>query len=140
MGKILAIDYGLKRCGIAVTDDLRMIASPLTTVEEKVLMDFVKKQVESNRVDHVVIGLPTDLKGQDTDATQHVKLFFDQLKNVFPDLAVNLYDERFTSGMASKSLVEMNMKKSKRMEKGMVDQVSAAILLQGYLESIKNQR
>ncbi len=135
MSKILAIDYGLKRCGIAITDDLKMIGSPLTTVFEKELVDFVTKQILENKVDEVVIGLPSNLKGESTDATIHVNKFFDVLKNKFPTLLIVLHDERFTSLLAQKSIHTMETGKKKRETKGLLDKVSAAVLLQSYLEN-----
>jgi putative Holliday junction resolvase len=134
MSKILAIDYGLKRCGIAITDDAKMIASPLTTVYEKELLDFVKKQVETNKVDEIVIGLPVNLKGESTDATNHVNAFFIVLKEKHPGIAIELYDERFTSLLAQKSIHMMNLPKQKREQKGLLDKVSAAVLLQSYMD------
>lgn len=137
MSKILSIDYGLKRCGIAITDDLKMIASPLTTVENATLADFVKKQVEQNKVDEIVLGYPTNLKGEDTHLTEEVRKFFAVLKTAYPTLKIELYDERFTSSLAQKSISMMNLPKNKREEKGLLDKVSAAILLQNYMDRKK---
>ncbi|HYG52347.1 MAG TPA: Holliday junction resolvase RuvX [Flavobacteriales bacterium] len=133
MSKILAIDYGLKRCGIAITDDAKMIASPLTTVAEKELLEFVKKQIETNKVDEIVIGLPTGLKGENTDATAYVQAFFTTLKEKHPGVVIELYDERFTSLLAQKSIHMMDLPKKKREQKGLLDKVSAAVLLQSYM-------
>lgn len=135
MSKILAIDYGLKRCGIAITDDAKMIASPLTTVDEKELMDFIQKQVSGNKVDEVVLGYPTNLKGGDTHLSEAVRQFHEKLRNTFPGLVIALYDERFTSLMAQKSIGMMDLPKNKREQKGLLDKVSAAILLQNYMEA-----
>ncbi|HLP11300.1 MAG TPA: Holliday junction resolvase RuvX [Flavobacteriales bacterium] len=135
MSKILAIDYGLKRCGIAITDDAKMIASPLTTVGEKELLDFVKKQIETNKVDEIVIGLPATLKGEATDATAHVNAFYTALKEKHPGIAIELHDERFTSLLAQKSIHMMELPKMKREKKGLLDKVSAAVLLQSYMDN-----
>lgn len=135
MSKILAIDYGLKRCGIAITDDVKMLATPLTTVLEKELLEFVNKQVLENKVDEIVVGLPSNLKGESTDATVHVNKFFDILKTKYPNLVLALHDERFTSLLAQKSIHTMQTAKKKRETKGLLDKVSATILLQSYLEN-----
>lgn len=135
MSKILAIDYGMRRCGIAITDDVKMIASPLTTVEQSTLMDFIKKQVAENRVDEIVLGYPVNLKGEDTHLTAEVRTFYTALQTAFPTLVVELYDERFTSSMAQKSIHMMDLPKNKREQKGLLDKVSAAILLQNYMEA-----
>jgi len=142
MSKILAIDYGLKRCGIAITDDAKMIASPLTTVLETELRSFLKKQISENKVDEIVIGLPVNMKGEATDVTAEVRKLFEELKTVFPDVHIELADERFTSLLAQKSIGMMQIKKTKREEKGLLDKVSAAILLQSYLDhkSSKNKK
>lgn len=134
MGRIMAIDFGMKRCGIALTDDLKMIASPFDTIERTKLDDFIQKQVQSNKVDEIVIGLPIDLKGKDTDATFEVKKFYDELKQKFTTIRIELMDERFTSMLAQKSIHQMQLPKHKREQKGLIDKVSAAILLQNYLE------
>ncbi len=134
-GKIIAIDYGLKRCGIAITDDLQMIASPLKTIEEHELFDFLKKQISTNSVIHLVLGYPKDLKGNSTDATNAVNVIFKKLKLQFPTIEITLFDERFTSLIAQRSIHEMQLPKNKREQKGLVDQISAAILLQDYLST-----
>jgi putative Holliday junction resolvase len=141
MSKILAIDYGLKRCGIAITDDIKMLASPLTTVLESELLAFVEKQVLENKVDEIVVGLPSNLKGESTDATIHVNKFFEVLKIKHPSLTLALHDERFTSLLAQKTIHAMQTGKKKRETKGLLDKVSAAVLLQSYLEnkSFKNK-
>lgn len=135
MSKILAIDYGLKRCGIAITDDIKMVASPLTTIECAGLIDFIKKQVKENKVDEIVLGYPVNLKGEDTHLTAEVRKFYAELKTVFPLLVVELYDERFTSSLAQKSITMMDLPKNKREQKGLLDKVSAAILLQNYMDA-----
>lgn len=133
----MAIDYGLKRCGIALTDDLKMIASPFDTVLTTQLDHFLQQQINSNKVDEIVIGLPIDLKGNDTDATNAVRSFYEAVKSKFSTVKFHLMDERFTSMLAQKSIHQMQLPKLKREKKGLIDKVSAAILLQNYLETRK---
>lgn len=135
MSKILAIDFGLKRCGIAITDELRMIASPLCTVESKDLEVLLQEKVDSKEVGEIVIGLPLNTDGQETNITQNVRLLKDHLEKKYEELTIALFDERFTSKMASAAMFDAGMKKSKRKIKGNVDMTSAAIILQGYMRS-----
>ncbi len=135
MLKILAIDFGLKRCGIAITDELRIIASPLCTVESKNLEIFLKEKIDSKEVGEIVIGLPLNSDGQATNITQNVHLLKEHLQNKYPAVVIALHDERFTSKMASAAMFDSGMKKRKREVKGNVDMTSAAIILQGYMRS-----
>lgn len=134
MARVLAIDFGLKRTGIAITDPLGMIASPLETVQTSVLGKFLREYFLKEEVNVVVVGLPKRLNNEDTHATQPVLRFVEQFKKKFPEKEVSLVDERFTSKMALASMVEGGMKKKDRREKGNIDKVSAAIILQSYLE------
>lgn len=134
MGQILAVDFGKKRCGLAATDDLRIIASGLDTVETSVLMDYLKKYFEKNTVDEVVIGLPTDLKGNMSEVEQDIQKFIEELKNEFPEVSVERFDERFTSKIASYFISQSGKNKKQRQEKGLIDKVSATLILQQYLE------
>lgn len=134
MGQILAIDYGKVRTGIAVTDDMQIIASGLTTVETPKLMDFLKKYFLENSVDEVVIGLPTDLKGNMSDIETEIQKFILVFEKVFPDKKINRLDERFTSKMASFFISQSGKNKKQRQEKGLIDKVSATILLQNFLD------
>ena len=134
MGQILAVDFGKKRCGLAATDDLRIIASGLDTVETSVLMDYLKKYFEKNTVDEVVIGLPTDLKGNMSEVEQDIQKFIEELKNEFPEVSVVRFDERFTSKIASYFISQSGKNKKQRQEKGLIDKVSATLILQQYLE------
>ena len=134
MGQILAVDFGKKRCGLAATDDLRIIASGLDTVETSVLMEYLKKYFEKNTVDEVVIGLPTDLKGNMSEVEQDIQKFIDELKNEFPEVSVERFDERFTSKIASYFISQSGKNKKQRQEKGLIDKVSATLILQQYLE------
>ena len=134
MGQILAIDYGKVRTGIAVTDDMQIIASGLTTVETPKLIDFLKKYFLENSVDEVVIGLPTDLKGNMSDIETEIQKFILVFEKEFPDKKINRLDERFTSKMASFFISQSGKNKKQREEKGLIDKVSATILLQNFLD------
>ena len=134
MGQILAVDFGKKRCGLAATDDLRIIASGLDTVETSVLMEYLRKYFEKNTVDEVVIGLPTDLKGNMSEVEQDIQKFIEELKNEFPEVSVVRFDERFTSKIASYFISQSGKNKKQRQEKGLIDKVSATLILQQYLE------
>lgn len=134
MGQILAIDYGKVRTGIAVTDDMQIIASGLTTVETPKLIDFLKKYFSENSVDEVVIGLPTDLKGNISDIETEIQKFILVFEKEFPDKKINRLDERFTSKMASFFISQSGKNKKQRQEKGLIDKVSATILLQNFLD------
>lgn len=134
MGQILAIDYGKVRTGIAVTDDMQIIASGLTTVETPKLIDFLKKYFSENSVDEVVIGLPTDLKGNMSDIETEIQKFILVFDKEFPDKKINRLDERFTSKMASFFISQSGKNKKQRQEKGLIDKVSATILLQNFLD------
>ncbi len=133
MPRILAIDYGLKRTGLAVTDPLKIIATALETVETKVLLDFLKKYVLLEDVECFVLGLPVGLDSKDTDSTSAVKLFYKILELNFPSIPIRFEDERFTSKMASRVMIESGMKKKDRRIKGNVDKISAVIILQSFL-------
>ncbi|HBK88078.1 MAG: Holliday junction resolvase RuvX [Cyclobacteriaceae bacterium] len=135
MGRILAIDYGMKRTGLAVTDPLRIIATALTTVESHRLMVFLDDYFRKEVVDELVLGFPRRLNTQDTDMTPLVRTLADQLKARFPDKPLTLVDERFTSSIAQRAMIDGGMKKKDRRIKGNVDQISATIILQSYLTS-----
>lgn len=134
MGQILSIDYGKARTGIAVTDDMQIIASGLTTVETPKLVDFLKKYFFENKVDEIVIGLPTDLKGNMSDIETEIQKFISVFEKEFPDKKINRLDERFTSKMASFFISQSGKSKKQRQEKGLIDKVSATIILQNFLE------
>ena len=134
MGQILAIDYGKVRTGIAVTDDMQIIASGLTTVETPKLIDFLKKYFLENSVDEVVIGLPTDLKGNMSDIETEIQKFILVFEKEFTDKKINRLDERFTSKMASFFISQSGKNKKQKQEKGLIDKVSATILLQNFLD------
>jgi putative holliday junction resolvase len=133
MPRILAIDYGLKRCGIAVTDPLQIIASGLTTVETPKLMKFVKEYTATEAVERVIIGLPLNLDDSDTDATPLVRKFIEAFKKHLPQIPIEEVDERFSSKQASQSIAQMGLKKKDRQKKELVDEIAATLLLQEYL-------
>ncbi|GAO43596.1 Holliday junction resolvase RuvX [Flavihumibacter petaseus] len=135
MGRIMAIDYGGKRTGIAVTDPFRIIASGLQTVETKTLIPFLKQYFAAETVDHVIIGEPKNWDDSDTHATPLVQAFVTRFKKEFPQIPIEGVDERFTSKMAKQSMIASGMKKKDRRDKGMVDLIAATILLQEFLES-----
>ncbi len=136
MGKIVAIDFGLKRTGVAITDASNIIASPLTTVDSVKLMGYLITLVEKEKVATIVIGDPKRLNNEATHITENVYLLKEVLEKQFPSLKIVLVDERFTSKMAFQSMLDNGMKKKQRQEKGMIDQISAAIILQSYLAQI----
>ena len=136
MGRIIAIDYGLKRTGIASTDPLKLIASPLETVPTADLMEWLKDYLLKEEVETIVVGFPTKPNQSETHTTEAVIKFTDQLKQTFPNHNITSEDERFTSKMAHQSMISGGMKKKDRREKGNVDKISAAIILQSYLERI----
>jgi putative Holliday junction resolvase len=135
MGRILAIDYGLKRCGLAVTDPLKIIAGPLEMVAANQLLPYLKNYFSKEEVEAVVVGKPMDLFQNETDSTKAVFAFVEKLKEQWPALPVHLHDERFTSKMAQRAMIDGGMKKSKRREKGQVDKVSAVLILQSYMQA-----
>ena len=134
MSQILAIDYGKARCGIAVTDDMQIIASGLETVPTKDIFLFLKKYFSVNKVEEIVIGLPTDLKGNLNEVETSILKFIEKFKSEFPNVEVARFDERFTSKMASFAISQSGKSKKKREEKGLIDKVSATIILQNFLE------
>ena len=134
MGRVLAIDYGTKRVGLAVTDPLQLIANTLTTVEEKQVIGYLKEYFAKEDVSTIVLGKPSRMDGSETHASQPVEKFLLLLRQTFPTIPVVQIDERFTSLIAKRTLVDMGMKKKDRQNKENLDQVSAAIILQTYLE------
>lgn len=137
MGRILAIDYGKKRTGLAVTDSLRIIATALDTVETSGLLAYLKTYTQKETVDAFVIGMPKTLRNEDSEIAPHVRKFIVELKAAFPDKPVHEADERFTSAMAQRAMIEGGMKKKDRQVKGNADKISAVIILQSYMESMR---
>lgn len=136
MPRILAIDYGAKRTGVAVTDPIGIIATPLDVLATHTVENYLKEYFQKEDVSKVVIGMPKNTDGRDTNATPLVQAFINRFKKVFPSMELILHDERFTSKMAMDAMIAGGMKKKDRRNKGNVDKVSAAIILQSYLESI----
>lgn len=135
MGRVIAIDYGLKRTGLAVTDPLRIIATPLDTIDSSNVITFLHSYLQKESVDEFVIGMPKTLSNTDSEMTPLVRKFVNEMEKVFPGKMIHLVDERFTSSMAKRALIEGGMKKKDRRVKGNVDKVSATILLQTFLNS-----
>ena len=138
MSRILAIDYGLKRSGIAIIDPMRLIASGLTSVKTSDLITFLTDYFIEEDVDLVVIGLPKQMDNSLSESEPAILKFIAHLQNKFQDLKIVRHDERFTSKMANKAMISGGLKKSKRREKGMLDKISAALILQGYMASIES--
>lgn len=134
MGQILAIDYGKVRCGIAATDDGQMIASGLETVETKNIFEFLSRYLSENKVDGLVVGLPTDLRGHLSEIEADILIFIEKFKAKYSDVPVHRFDERFTSKMASFYISQSGKSKKQRQEKGLIDKVSATIILQNFIE------
>src|SRR6185295_13503498 len=137
MPRILAIDYGMKRTGLAVTDPMRIIATALETVESDKLLNFLAAYFQKEPVDQLVVGMPKRLNNEDTDMTEHVRKLVAALNQKFPDKPVALVDERFTSSIAMRTMIDGGMSKKDRRVKGNVDKISATIILQSYMESAK---
>lgn len=133
MGRILCFDYGVKRVGIAVTDELKIISTPHDTFPTTNVLNLISEYVLRNTVELFVVGLPYDLKGRETDATKITLDFIKSLKNKFPSIPVDTYDERYTSKIAKDSIIKMGKNKKFRQEKSNIDKISASIILQSYL-------
>src|SRR5690554_3303424 len=136
MKRILAIDFGMKRTGLAITDENNIIASGLTTVPTKEVMDFLIQKVKEKNVCTLVLGEPKRLDLEDSHSSQNVRLFKEALEKQFPSLSIVMIDERFTSKMAMQSLVDGGVSKKKRRQKELIDEVSATIILQSYMSSV----
>ena len=135
MGRILAIDYGQKRTGIAVTDTLQMIANGLATIETKELERFIVDYVAEEDVSVIVVGKPTQMNGENSENMKRIEPFFNRLKKLFPDKEITYYDERFTSVLAHQAMLQSGIGKKARQDKGLVDKISATIILEDYLQS-----
>lgn len=138
MPKIIGLDYGTKRVGVAVTDELQIIASGLTTVHSSEIIVFLKNYFLSNEVEIIVIGKPVKLDGTATDSSEAVHNFRIHLERTFPEIKIVDIDERFTSKIASRTLYNSGLKKKKRQQKGLIDEISAVILLQDFLKRREN--
>lgn len=140
MGRILAIDFGTKRTGIAVTDPLRIIPGGLTTVATHELMAFLAGYFAKEQVDRIVVGHPTNMNGEESASMQQIRPFVDKLRKQYPDKEVVMFDERFTSVLAQKAILEAGIKKMARRNKALVDEVSATIILESYMNSIQYKK
>lgn len=137
MGRILAIDYGKKRTGLAVTDPLRITANPLLTIETKELINWLQTYFEKEKVDIVVIGHPTQMNGEESESMNYIRPFIGNFKKQFPTIPITMYDERFTSVLAHQAMIAGGMKKKDRQDKTIVDKIAACIILEGYLDSLR---
>ncbi|WP_299518990.1 Holliday junction resolvase RuvX [Winogradskyella sp.] len=135
MGRILAIDYGTKRTGLAVTDEMQIIASGLTTVETNDLLQFLEDYVASENVDKFVVGLPKQMDNTASESEVYIQKFLEKLTKVIPNIPVERVDERFTSKMAFQTIIDSGLKKKQRQNKALIDEISATLILQSYLAS-----
>ena len=139
MGRILGIDYGRKRTGVAVTDPLKIVAGNLATVPTHTLMQFIKDYIAREQVERIVIGQPTQLNGEPSESMRYITPFVNRLRKELPEMPVVMYDERFTSTIAHQAMIDGGMKKSDRRDKPRVDSIAATIILNDYFQSIFNQ-
>ncbi len=135
MSRILSIDYGAKRTGIAVTDPMQMIANGLETVPTTNLFDFIKEYTTREEVEEIIVGLPKQTNGEDSENMKRITPFVNRLRKLYPHIKINYYDERFTSVLAHKAIIESGINKKSRRDKSLVDKISATIILQDYLET-----
>lgn len=133
MGRILALDYGSKRTGIAVTDELQLIASGLNTVATADLMDFLRKYIALEKVDLILVGEPKQKDGTHSQIEEEIQKFIKKFQALFPDLELKRVDERYTSKMAFQTMIDSGLKKKQRQNKALVDEISATIILQEFL-------
>ncbi len=139
MGRILALDYGKVRTGIAVTDPLKMIASGLTTVATETLFDFLDSYLANEEVELLVVGLPRQMQDLPSESEKFITKFIEEFRQRYPEIALERQDERFTSTLAVRSMIEGGMRKKKRRDKGLIDEISATLILQSYLERRANK-
>ncbi|MCX7727989.1 MAG: Holliday junction resolvase RuvX [Bacteroidia bacterium] len=139
MPRVLAIDYGIKRCGIAISDPLKIIANAFTVIQSDTIIVELKKIVIEKDIDTIVVGYPVNMKSEITNTTKLVQTFIDQLIKEFPNLLIETFDERLTSKMAQQTLILTNTKKTERQNKSNTDLISATILLQNYLDYSQNK-
>jgi putative Holliday junction resolvase len=134
--KVIALDFGIKRTGIAISDEMKMIASGLRTVETRNLMQELKKIIEEESVDTLVVGQPKHIDGKLMQLEKNILFFIEDVQALFPSLIIKRIDERFTSKMAFQTMIDSGLKKKQRQNKGLVDEISATIILQNYLQYI----
>ena len=137
MGRILAIDFGRNRTGLAVTDSLRITANPLITIPTHTLEAWLTEYFSKETVDEVVIGHPYQMNGGDSESMQYIQPFINRFRKVFPNMPLKEYDERFTSVIAHQAMIAGGMKKKQRQDKSVVDKIAACIILEGYLDSLR---
>lgn len=137
MGRLLAIDFGIKRTGIAVTDEFKLIASGLTTVFTKELLPFLEDYIQKESVDLIIIGEPKRMNNISSESELLIQNFLKKLKLAIPQIPIKRYDERFTSKMAFQAMIDGGVKKQKRKNKALIDEISATLILQGYMDSIR---
>jgi RNAse H-fold protein YqgF len=135
MARLLSIDYGKKRTGIAVSDPLQIIANGLTTVETSKLFDFLHEYLRKEEVSCIVVGLPKQMNNEPSENMKRIEPFVNRLRKLYPDITVEYFDERFSSKMAFQTMIDGGLKKKERQNKALVDEISATIILQGYMES-----
>src|SRR5436190_596738 len=133
MARILAIDYGQKRTGLAVTDEMQIIASGLTTVASETVLDFLKDYFSKEKVEKVLVGEPKQMNNEPSQSTEIIEKFVTVFRNTFPDMPLERVDERFTSKMAFQTMIDSGLKKKQRQNKALIDEISATIMLQDYL-------
>lgn len=138
MARILSIDYGRKRVGLAVTDPGQIIATRLTTVPTNTIWDFLKDYFQKENVETVVVGYPTQMNNEASEAVRYINPFLKKFQQTWPEIKLELFDERFTSKMAFQTMIDGGLKKKQRQDKAMVDAVSATIILQNYMERKRN--
>jgi putative Holliday junction resolvase len=139
MGRIIGIDYGLKRIGLAVTDPLQLFASPLTTVSPAEFDNFIKNYIKGDVVEAFVIGYPVQMNNQPSASVSYINPFIKKLKIDYPEIHIYLADERFTSQMALRTMIDGGVKKKDRQDKSMIDKISASIILQSFLDNRSNK-
>ena len=139
MGRIMAIDYGKVRTGLAVTDPVRIIATALTTVETPTLLQYIKDYCAREEVDEFVVGLAMHMDGTPSESMQYIEPFVVELAKAFPEKKIARVDERFTSKMAFQTMIDSGLKKKDRRNKGMIDQIAATLILQTYMNTINNR-
>lgn len=138
MARLLAIDYGKKRTGLAVSDEMQIIAGGLTTVATTELLDYILDYVKREPVERIVVGLPKQMNNEPSENMRRVEPFVNRLRKLLPDIPVDYHDERFTSVLAQRTIIDAGIKKMARRNKELVDEVSATIILQSYMESRRN--
>lgn len=135
MSRLLSIDYGKKRTGIAVSDPLQIIANGLTTVETSKLFEFLEDYLKKEEVESIIVGLPKQMSGELSENMKRIEPFVNRLKKLYPNINIEYFDERFTSKLAHQAMIDGGLKKQDRKNKELVDEISATIILQGYMES-----